>query len=147
MLAYILFIAAFGMGVYIAQGESYKYHQKIGIVVFSFISLQPMLGVLHHVLFKKHQKRTIWSHVHLWLGRVLVTLGMINGGLGLRLADDASNGAYIAYGVIAAIVWVVWMAAAVWGEIQRLRKPSGMAAPQAQTPDGEYYAKEGDAGR
>jgi hypothetical protein len=49
-----------------------------------------------------------------------VTLGIINGGLGLLLADNTTSGA-IAYGIVAAIVWLMWVAAAVYGEIKRAR--------------------------
>jgi hypothetical protein len=31
--------------------------------------------------FKKTRARQIWSHLHIWNGRVAVTLGIINGGL------------------------------------------------------------------
>lgn len=43
------------------------------------------------------------------MGRALITLGMINGGLGLNFASDASRGEYIAYGVIAGVIWVTWI--------------------------------------
>jgi hypothetical protein len=52
---------------------------------------------------------------------------MINGGLGLLLASDApaftgvapSRGQIIAYGVIAGIMWLLWVSASVYGERKR----------------------------
>ena len=51
--------------------------------------------------------------IHVWLGRIAVTLGIINGGLGLRLSDNTTKGE-IAYGVIAGLVWVGWVAVVIW---------------------------------
>ncbi|KAI9672741.1 MAG: hypothetical protein M1831_000176 [Alyxoria varia] len=147
ILGYTLFIAAFGLGVYIARQIEYgdfkminEYHPVIGIIVFAFLSLQPILGIVHHLFFKKYSKRTVWSYAHIWIGRIFITLGIINGGLGLRLAGDASAGQEAAYGVIAGLIWLVWMGAAVFGEVKRLRRPAQPSAHQAQNdyPKGSY---------
>ena len=52
-----------------------------------------------------------------------MTLGIVNGGIGLGLAR-ASRGAVVAYAVVAAIVWLLWMLVAAWGEV-RLRRRGG----------------------
>jgi hypothetical protein len=64
------------------------------------------------------------------MGRILITLGIINGGLGLRLADNATRGECIAYGVIAGIIWLLWVVLAVFGERRRARNtgPTPVAA-------------------
>lgn len=119
-----------------------NYHPIIGIVVFVFLFFQPISGFIHHRLFKKYQRRQTASYAHLWLGRILITLGIINGGLGLRLADNTHKGE-IAYGVVAGIIWLVWMAAAVLGEIKRGRKaPAKEVSPvrDGKMPNGENYA-------
>ncbi|KAJ8117537.1 hypothetical protein OPT61_g1295 [Boeremia exigua] len=126
IFAYLVYIAAFGLGVYIAsQMEMLDHHHPIiGIAVFIAVFVQPIFGYLHHLLFKKYQSRTLWSYVHVWLGRAVITLGIINGGLGLQLADSmnmSSRGGIIAYAVIAAIVWLVWVVAIVIGERRRAR--------------------------
>ncbi|KAH6633727.1 hypothetical protein C7974DRAFT_375771 [Boeremia exigua] len=126
VFAYLVYIAAFGLGVYLAlEMEMIDHHHPIiGVVVLICIFLQPFFGYLHHVLFKKYQSRTFWSYVHIWLGRAAVTLGIINGGLGLQWADSmnmSSRGGIIAYAVIAAFVWLVWVAAMVIGERRRTR--------------------------
>lgn len=82
------------------------------------------------MLFKKHLRRTVWSYAHLWLGRIIVTLGIINGGLGLRLArrmmpvgmmGTPSRGAIIGYGVAAGCMWLLYVSAVIVGEIRRSR--------------------------
>lgn len=55
------------------------------------------------------QRRTIITHAHIWLGRIIITMGMINGGLGLQLTG-VSTGSYIAYGVVVGLFWLTWMA-------------------------------------
>lgn len=126
IFAYLVYIAAFGLGVYMATQMNLldSYHPIIGILVFVLIFFQPILGFLHHVLFKKYNHRTLWSYAHIWVGRIAVTLGIINGGLGLKLADSmelSSKGGMIAYGVIAALVWLTWVAAMFIGERRRKR--------------------------
>ena len=101
-------------------------HPVIGTVLFVLLFFQPFLGLVHHVLFKKHSRRMVWSYGHIWLGRFIITLGIINGGLGLRLASRSpiaspSRGAIVAYGVLAGIMWLLYVVAAVVGERRRSR--------------------------
>lgn len=126
IVAYLVYIAAFGLGVYIASGMGMldHHHPIIGIFVFIAMILQPVFGFLHHALYKKYQSRTLWSYVHIWLGRIAITLGIINGGLGLQWADTmnmSSKKGIIAYAVIAVVVWLAWVAASVIGERRRGR--------------------------
>lgn len=126
VFAFLVYIAAFGLGVYLATEMNMidHHHPIIGIVVLVLLFFQPILGFLHHLFFKKYTSRTLWSYAHIWTGRIAVTIGIINGGLGLRWADSmglSSKGGIIAYGVIAGLVWVVWVAAIVVGESRRKR--------------------------
>ena len=66
-------------------------------------------GFLQHLAFRKHQRRAIIGHIHMWFGRALITLAFINGGLGLQLAGEHGGG-LAAYGVVAALVWLAWIA-------------------------------------
>ncbi|KAF2125642.1 iron reductase domain protein [Dothidotthia symphoricarpi CBS 119687] len=130
LFAYLVYIAGFGLGVYIAMEMNLldHYHPIIGILVFVLVFFQPILGFLHHLLFKKYQSRTFWSYAHIWVGRIAITLGIINGGLGLQLADSmgmSSKKGIIAYGVVAGVMWLAWIAAIVIGE--RRRKARGVA--------------------
>lgn len=91
------------------------YHPAIGLTVFSLAWTQPISGLTHHVQYVKSQRRSILSWVHIWFGRILITMGIINGGLGLLFSADGSRADYIAYGVVAAIVWLAWLAVTVYG--------------------------------
>ena len=88
----------------------------------SFLILQVPTGLVHHSTFKKQGSKTFWAQVHTIWGRLIVTLGIINGGLGLRLAGNTTGGE-IAYGVVAGVIWLAWMGVAVWGT--RFKKPKG----------------------
>jgi hypothetical protein len=133
VFAYLVYIAAFGLGVYLATQLNLlnNYHPIIGIVVMVVLFFQPILGFMHHALFKKYSHRTIWSYAHIWVGRLAITLGIINGGLGLKLADGmnmSSRSGMIAYGVIAGFMWLAWVAAIFVGE--RRRKQASQMTPQ-----------------
>lgn len=147
LFAYIVYIVAFGLGVWMVNTIPYNlldtYHPIIGIVLFVLLFFQPILGYVHHVQYKKYSRRTVWSYGHLWLGRIVITLGMINGGLGMLLASDApaflsfrpTRGQIIAYGVIAGIMWLLWVAAAFVGERRRAKAPVA-AKKEAEVEDG-----------
>lgn len=100
--------------------SSTNYHPIIGIVVFVCLLLQPVLGLLHHAKYKQVQRRQIWSYLHLFNGRVFITLGIVNGALGLWMAR-ASNGLKTAYIAVAVSMWLLWMLAASWGEWRQWR--------------------------
>jgi hypothetical protein len=134
-----------------------EYHPIIGIVVLVVLFFQPVFGWLHHALFKKYGTRTFWSYAHLWLGRIAITLGIINGGLGFKLADTmnlSSRAGEIVYGVVAGLIWLVWVAATIIGERRRKRAVPGQppkytatASPPSETsqthiphPENGHYA-------
>jgi hypothetical protein len=138
--AYLVFLVAFGLGVSIANTEGVlsDYHPIIGIVLFVLIFFQPIFGFLHHSLYKKYNSRTLWSYVHLWLGRIVITLGIINGGLGFMLADTMGTGSHtgmIVYAVVAAIVWLAYVLAIVLGERRRARMAHDGPPKYSETPD------------
>jgi hypothetical protein len=147
LFAYVIYIVAFGIGVYMVNNIPYNvrdtYHPIIGIIVFVLLFFQPILGFIHHVQFKKYSRRTVWSYGHLWLGRIVITLGIINGGLGMLLASEApsflnfkpTQGQMIAYGVVAGIMWLLWVVAAIIGERRRKQAPAAVAK-EAEVGDG-----------
>ncbi|KAI0811480.1 hypothetical protein GGR55DRAFT_643299 [Xylaria sp. FL0064] len=61
-------------------------HQIIGIIVFIFVIAQLVLGILHHRIYKKTQQPTKLAPIHVWLGRLVILLGIINGFTGFPLA-------------------------------------------------------------
>lgn len=84
------------------------------------MGLQPVLGWFHHRNFVKHQSRTIVSHIHIWYGRALMILGIINGGLGLMLAC-ASQTYIIVYSVLSGVSFIIYTGTVVFGEVRRRR--------------------------
>ncbi|KAF2834501.1 iron reductase domain protein [Patellaria atrata CBS 101060] len=151
VMSYFLFIAGAGLGLYIATKADLtdRYHPVIGVILLVLIFFQPFLGILHHFLFQKYSARTFWSYAHIWLGRVAITLGIINGGLGFKLANNTTTGPII-YGVVAGIVWLTWVVSMFYGE--RKRRNKAMNEPPKYTerspvpsnesvPRREYYAK------
>ncbi|KAH9828199.1 integral membrane protein, partial [Teratosphaeria destructans] len=117
---YAVFIAAAGLGIYIATNDGYMKdkHAIIGVVLLGVVFFQPASGWLHHLFFKKNGGRGIFSYWHLFIGRAAIILGIINGGLGLQLAG-VSRSDKIAYGVCAGFIGVVYLASILYGETKR----------------------------
>jgi hypothetical protein len=82
-------------------------HTILGTVIVCLMAIQPALGYAHHRHFLKHQRRGLVSHAHIWYGRALMLLGVINGGLGLQLAN-ANNSLVIAYSVVAGVMFLLY---------------------------------------
>ncbi len=109
---------------------------------------QPVLGRLHHNGYKATGGRTAFSHLHMWVGRLLITLGVINGGLGFLLAGNTSSGP-IAYAVVAAVFYLTYVVSAFVSE--RRRAVAEMGAPpkyhenarwSGDEPPGGYYGQQ-----
>lgn len=74
--------------------------------------LQPIGGSLHHMYYVKHQRRGLVSHAHIWYGRVLMLLGVINGGLGIELVRSGGGGGtglIVAYSVVAGVIGLLYI--------------------------------------
>jgi len=116
--------------------ESTRYHPIIGLVILAVLILQPVFGYIHHKRYKKLLRRQFWSYLHIFNGRIAITVGIINGGLGLNLAN-ASDYRKRVYIIVAAVMWGLWMVVAVVSEILRARrtrasrteKPRGFVKP------------------
>ncbi|KAI8950991.1 iron reductase domain protein [Xylaria longipes] len=123
IVSFIAMWAAFAIGVVLAQRTGYNFtenHTILGTVVVALFGVQPIGGYIHHRHFVKHQKRGLVSHGHIWYGRILMVLGIVNGGLGLQLAGAAQS-LIIAYSVIAAVFFSAYIGGAILGEIKRHR--------------------------
>ena len=103
------------------DNEATRYHPIIGLVVLAILVLQPALGLIHHSRFKRVRRRQVWSYLHLFNGRVGITLGIINGGLGLSLSGAPARWRRV-YIAVAAVMWSLWMLVALWAEVRRLRQ-------------------------
>lgn len=62
------------------QSKSFRNpHQIIGLIVFIFVIAQFALGYFHHRTYKRTQQPTRLAPIHVWLGRLIVFLGILNG--------------------------------------------------------------------
>jgi sulfite exporter TauE/SafE len=121
------------------ENSSTNYHPIIGLVLLALLLLQPVFGVLHHRVYKKLQKRQVWSYLHLTNGRVVIILGIINGALGLHVSN-ASDYQKKVYYIVAGIMLALWICVAIWGEIRRRMKigKAGKTDTTATTAPGGY---------
>lgn len=120
LCSYILAIAAMATGIWLALDTSQLHttHATIGLIVVSLLALQPVLGLLQHSHYKKASSRGAFGLVHIVLGTFLILLGIVNGGLGLKLAEEEKK-YKIAYAIVAAVLGVVYAAIVV---VTMLRK-------------------------
>ena len=128
VFGYGIFIAAAGLGIYMANNVDYlqEPHAIIGMLLLGIFFFMPFLGTIHHRMYKQMQMRTFWSYGHIFTGRAGVLLGIVNGGLGLKLAD-ADRSSIIAYGVVAGLMGALYIGAIIFGELRRARKSSSDA--------------------
>lgn len=63
-------------------------------------------------MYKKYRSPTTYGYIHRWCGRGVLVLGVINGGLGLWLADEDKN-FIIPYSVVAGVMYVAWAIIAI----------------------------------
>jgi len=132
-IATILYVAAFGLGIWMWTSAPLDghIHPIIGCVIFAVLLIQPLTGFLHHRFFVKRAKnaaagenissRTWSSYLHLFTGRAVVLLGIINGGLGLWLAQVMGSLLY-AYSALAGIMGFAYIVAIIVGEWRRSKQ-------------------------
>ncbi|TKX19652.1 hypothetical protein C1H76_8225 [Elsinoe australis] len=121
--AYVVALAGFGIGVWYAYIEGYlqEAHPIIGIIVIAMLFLQPLGGFLAHLWFKRKQRRNAFGAVHRWNGRIFVTLGAINGGLGIQLTGSRRTWV-VAYSVVAAFFFALWYGVSFLDWVRNRRK-------------------------
>ena len=79
LICVIGFILAIALSAMDPEYDSFNQaHQIIGIIAVCSLIIQVLLGYSHHQKYKKYEQRTWTSHGHVWVGRVLVGLGMFN---------------------------------------------------------------------
>ncbi|RFU28520.1 hypothetical protein B7463_g7812, partial [Scytalidium lignicola] len=111
-------LAIIGTGVGIYAGTMYNRsknwnspHQILGIIVILAMIGQFLLGFIHHRIYKRTFAPTKLAPYHIWLGRVVIPLGIINGFIGF---PQALNGKYdyallaLAICLIGIITFVYW---------------------------------------
>ncbi|OOF91473.1 iron reductase domain protein [Aspergillus carbonarius ITEM 5010] len=132
LLTLTLTLAGLGTGIYLARTahQLTNPHPIIGIVVVGILVLvQPVLGMLQHRRFKESGRPGgRIGVVHRWVGRGGILLGMVNGGLGFRLAGVGGRfapvGAVVGYAVVVGVVGMVYLGVLGWGVVKG-RKTGG----------------------
>lgn len=140
LVAYALILMGFVFGLWVAVGAQdvsqefsfcqiiakfeligalpqwfYDPHTQLGFCIVGLISLQPLIGMWHHLNFRRSGVRSWRYHVHTWFGRALILMGIIDGGLGLRLAANYNRGELITYIVLSVAFFLLYVGAAVLG--------------------------------
>jgi len=142
VLSALVMIAGFGIGIYLARETGLLFnnvHTILGtVVIILFLTAQPVLGFLQHAYFTKNQKRGPSGYMHAWLGRITIVLGIVTGGLGLKLArtygiqDESPTRIYIIISAImVAIYLLVWVTTAVFKRL-RSRKMEKVATKETK---------------
>ncbi|KAJ9610693.1 hypothetical protein H2200_005470 [Cladophialophora chaetospira] len=152
-------IQVFGLVVYIICGVlgvlmGYRvhtlgrYHAVTGYVVLTCLVIQPLLKL--HWFHSSIPRVAFFMHIHLWLGRFALMLGIIDGALGFRVSDSLpgphwSQSWRIVYGIIGGIVWIVYVGVCiVWIELKKVPR----AAPISPgAPPEDFIAMASQLGR
>lgn len=100
-----------------------------------------MFGGYHHYRYvrDKPAKRRWFTHVHLWLGRVLILCGLANCGFGLLIAQVSLHWAiiwWIASGGLALLYFFFYVVMAL---CQRRAKNKARVVPYGQAPPDDSY--------
>jgi hypothetical protein len=116
MVTLAVVIAGLGVGVSLARqiGLIDSYHAILGIIIVTcLVLIQPAMGVLQHRFFRKTGGKGPFAYIHRWFGRLMIILGIINAGLGFKLAQGP-RGAIIATSVVAGVVAVFYIVVISW---------------------------------
>ncbi|KFY10474.1 hypothetical protein V491_07634 [Pseudogymnoascus sp. VKM F-3775] len=131
LVGWVLMVSGLAMGVKVGKildRLENNAHTILGTVVVALLLFQPLFGFLHHRRFMSTQKRGKLTLFHVWYGRILILLGMLNGGFGLKLAAN-STGGNIAYGVVAGVIGATYVAVMVHFEVTGGIKMSSEGSP------------------
>jgi hypothetical protein len=79
--------------------------------------LQLALGLIHHLLWKKRQRPTILSYIHVYLGPLILIAGTANGFIGFSFAGGSYHN--VMYGVIVGVFYSGLIGALFWARVRR----------------------------
>ncbi|KAJ8604257.1 hypothetical protein MRB53_041855 [Persea americana] len=131
VLAILLSLAGVGTGAWMVWRRNLFVtgrdlaHPVIGIVVIAIMVLfMPFAGWFHHKIWMRRRRSSVWTYAHRWLGRAVVILGGINGGLGFAITMPKNDAHWlmIMYIVLAAVSFAAWWISAfvwAWRESER----------------------------
>ncbi|CZR52529.1 uncharacterized protein PAC_02406 [Phialocephala subalpina] len=124
ILGLAMMIAAMGLGIDIANDlhmfsmGTIPAHVVIGLLATCMIIIiQPAMGILQHLHFRKTGGKSVFAYIHRWNGRVAIILGMINQGLGFKLVGIGSvvhAHSLIRNFVILGVFGGIWFVLVMW---------------------------------
>jgi hypothetical protein len=132
-------VSGAGLGIALAKKRhipiGHTPHTIVGLVVVGCLLLvQPAMGWLQHLHSRKTARRSPFGWMHVLLGRVLLILGVINGGCGFSLAHDHQYKAYI---VVVAVVGTFYIAVLVWNWFSSKRQLRTQNADKGEGEEGQ----------
>jgi ABC-type multidrug transport system fused ATPase/permease subunit len=138
---YCLYIAAMVLGILLSINPKFwRMHDKhviIGLILFVSFFFQGITGYVHHLMYKKEGRRTAVSFIHLWTGRVCITLAMINAGFGFQLTHKGTGTWQVkTYTVFAVVMWVLYVVSIVVGERRKRRQAKERAGANIAAVNG-----------
>jgi hypothetical protein len=139
LLGLVMMIGGMALGIRIAHDLGYlsdptgkRGHIVLGLVVCCLIiAIQPAFGWLQHRHYKRTGGKSVFGYVHRWTGRVAIALGMINNGLGFRLASqdiDIPTKSYVRNFVLLGVLVLIWFGLVMF---------DGLDARRTKVADGE----------
>lgn len=102
-------------------------HKIMGLIVMIIMTLQPIIGTVHHLLFKKRQTSTWYGVIHRFFGRIAVIAGAINVGLGLMLGPPPVR-RIVAYSVLTAVFGTLYVVVTVFFGPEAKKRPNFVAS-------------------
>ena len=124
ILGLAIMIGALGLGIDIANdlhffsSRSVPAHVVIGLLATcTIILVQPAMGILQHLHFRKTGEKSRWAYIHRWTGRVAIILGMINQGLGFQLVGIGTvvhTHSLVRNFTILGVLGGIWFTLAIW---------------------------------
>lgn len=88
-------------------------HQVLGLICVIATFIQWALGFWHHMQYKRSMKPTKYGPVHRYLGRVIIFVAVVTGGIGLTWSY-ASRSVVIGYVVVVIVLSVATTASVAW---------------------------------
>ncbi|KAG5998691.1 hypothetical protein E4U54_002136 [Claviceps lovelessii] len=82
--------AALGVlsGLVLGILTSLLYNRVLGYIIVAFILVQLGLGFKHHFEYQKTKAPTLFGKIHVWIGRLVLLLALLNSFFGLNLAQN-----------------------------------------------------------
>jgi hypothetical protein len=141
-----LLLVSGGMGVYLAEGDQFTLFRKgshhnhadldhyFGVAIIGAAIVQAVFGWYHHRRFvqDKPNGRRWFTHVHLWLGRILILCGMANCGFGFPISNVELRWAII-WWICCGIIAVSYFLAYVILALRQGRETVKSAHPSNET--------------